>query len=557
MGIFQGAAWVSLVVVIAIVALVGFIFFRVSYRVPKADQALVITGGKKGLRVLPGRGSFVSPLRKHQFFPLGVMTVRSNDQETQTKTLVPVVVQWTAQLRADVETPGALEKAVQGFSGYTEEGHISQSLQQTLDGEVRAVVATMTPEQVVQDKDGFSTQVASGVQKRMEDLGFKLVSLNIAEVTDRNGHFHNIAAKDREERRREAETLTAQANQAVAVEKARSDEISQNAELERDLNVAEKTREVTLRKSAIQAETDQAQANAAIAGQLQTEIRNIELAAREGEVAVVREQQREAAAVARRAVELTDAETQKQRTEIEAAAKARKDEIEADAAAVVLERTAKGEADASVAKAQGEADAINRTTEARTNEIRQTGLAQAEVARAQGEAEAAATLAKGEAEAQVQRSMAEALAANDGANLRVTLAEIQRDTTVKVYSAMGEVMGSIGERATFIDMGGSSSGDGDLLSKVLGNVPELFKQLDVKSNALNGGSFGDTLGTLFASLTGNSPAEEPASNAASTTVVTTASPASVSIDDVAAPSHEVVEPASEPVDKSVQDDEVS
>ncbi len=510
----QGA---FLLVAIVVVAVVGLVFARARYKIPNADQALVITGSKKkGMRVLPGSGSFVSPWQKHQFFPLGVMTVRSDDQETQSSTLVPVIVQWTAQLRADVDTEGALVKAARGFSSY-EGDSIKDSLKQTLDGEVRAVIAKMTPEDVVRDKVGFSTQVSEGVDQRMKDLGFELVSLNIADVYDKNDYYKNASAEDRENQREKAEKLTAAADKEVSVARASADEASKGAEQKRDLALVEQQRELKLRRADIQAETDQAEANAAIAGELQRELRNQELAARKGEVEVVKEKQLQTAAVARRDVELTNAETTKQRqaveaqaakeqAEIAAAAEARQAEIAAEAQANVARRYASGEAEAAVARATGEAEALTRTADAEANKVRKTGLAKAEVDRAQGEAEAAAIRAKGEAEAEVQRLMAEALAANDGANLRVTLAKIERDTRITVSTNVGQVMAHIGENATFIDMGGSNgSSDGDLLTSILGRVPELLKKLDVKSEALNGTPFGTALGSVVSSIRGDEP----------------------------------------------------
>lgn len=492
---------------------VGYFMFRTRYKKPDAGYALVVTGGKGGLKIYPGSGAYVSPFRKSQFFSLKTMTVRSDDQEAHTSTLVPIIVKWTAQLRADTSTADALENAVQGFAGLAEQD-IEHSLKQTLDGEVRAVIAKMTPEEVVRDKDGFSTQVTEGVSARMKELGFQLVSLNIADVSDRNNYYLNASAKDREDRRKQAETTTADANREVAVARASADEQSRAAEQKRDLAVAEQQQELRLRRAAIQAETDVAEADAAIAGQLQTELRNQELETRRGQVAVVRANQDQASAAARRDVELTEAETARQRlvveataakeqAEIQAAARARQSEIDAEARANVAKRQATGEAEAAVARAQGEAEALTRTAEADAEMTRKTGLAAAEVARAQGEAEASAIRARGEAEAEVQRLMAEALAANDGANLRVTLAEIQRDTTVKVYTAVGEAMARIGEHATFIDMGGSGAKDGDLLSSVLGNVPELLARLNVKSEALNGAPFGAALGSVLSGLTGS------------------------------------------------------
>lgn len=501
----QAGFWVILVIVAVLSSL---IYIKMRYKIPKANQALVVTGAGKEMKVLPGRGAFITPRRSHEFFPLGTMTVRSDNQETQSITLVPVVVQWTAQIRADANTNGALVKAVRGFSGYSIDD-IKESLKQTLDGEVRAVVAKMTPEEVVRDKDGFSTQVKSGVSERMTELGFELVSLNIAEVTDNNRYYFNASAEDREGQRKRAENLRADADKEIAVEYARADELSKSAQQKRDIAVAEQERELQLRKSAIQVETDQAQADAEVAGQLRREERNKELAARRGEVQVIEEQQRNATAQARREVELTDAETARQRAvieaeaakqedEINAEADAREAEISADATAKVAKLRAQGEADAAVARAQGEADALNRRADAEADKTRKTGLAEAEVVTAKGKAEADSIRARGEAEAEAQRRMAEALAANDEANLRVTLAEIDRDTTIKVYTTVGEAMARIGEHASFIDMGGSgSSSESDLLTRVLGNIPEMFKMLDVKSQALHGASFGSTLGNVL------------------------------------------------------------
>ena len=513
MGWIMGSFW--LFVALAVIVLGGMLY-KMRYKVAGADEALVITGARnsKKARILPGGGAFIPPNRKSDFFPLSVMTVRSDDQETHTSQMIPIVVKWTAQLRADIETDGALEKAVRGFGSY-ESDDISNSLKQTLDGEVRAVVATMTPEQVITDKVAFAEQVMSGVAPRMEELGFKLVSLNISEVSDRNGHYDNLAAKEREDKRQEAATLTADAQKVIDVKNAETKRASTEAELDRDLAIEEKTREVTLRKSAIQIETDTAKADAEVAGELRSTERAKEVAANRGAVAVVEAEQDEKAAAAQRAAALTRAETDRQRKVITAQAQKDQDEIAVAAEAAVAAQRAKGQADAAATKAdgearaarvaaQGKADSIKLTADATADEVRKTGLAEAEVERAKGEADAAAVLARGKAEAEAQRLMADALAANDGANLQVTLAEIQRDTTVKIYTTVGEAMARVGEHATFIDMGGSSSGNGsDLLTNVLGNIPTMLKKLDVQSEALQGASFGANLAGLVDSIKGN------------------------------------------------------
>ncbi len=530
MGFIMGSLWLLIALFALVVAIIGGIFYKIRYKTADADKALVITGaGKgKGPRILPGGGAFVSPMRKFDYFPLGVMTVRSDDQETHTSQMIPIVVRWTAQLRADIETDGALEKAVRGFGSYRSDD-ISESLKQTLDGEVRAVVATMTPEEVITDKVKFAEQVMNGVAPRMEELGFKLVSLNISEVSDRNGHYDNLAAEEREAKRQTAATLSAEAQKAIDVKEAETNQASTEAGLARDLAIKEKNREVTLRQAAIKAQTDVAEADAEIAGELQREIRNQELAARRGEVAVVQAQQDEQAAAAQRAAALTREETDRQReviraqaekdrSEIAAQAKARQDEIDAEARANVAKRNAEGAAEAEEARAKGEAearrvkalaeaDAIKATTQAEADKIRETGLAAAEAERAKGEAEAAAILAKGKAEAEAERELAEARAAHGGVNKEIEIAKINATARVEIATAYGTAMHEVGKNVTILQTGGGSNdGGGNLLTNLLGGLPGLAKELDVQSEVLNGTTFNDTVAGLINAIKGNTPA---------------------------------------------------
>jgi hypothetical protein len=517
-----------LVILLLFLAFIGGGYYKFRYKIASADQALVVTGGKKEPLILPGGGAFVPPNRKYDYFPIGVMTVRSSDQETQTSTLVPIVVQWTAQLRVDVNTAGSLEKAVRGFGGY-ETKDIANSLQQTLDGEVRAVVAEMTPEEVVTDKVAFSERVSEGVARRMEDLGYQLVSLNISEVSDNNQHYYNLAAADRETKREESEKLTARANQKVAVEKAEANKIAKQAELESNLSVDEKEREVRLRRAKIKEETDVAEADAEIAGQLRREERNKDLAVRQGEVLVIQAKQDQDAALAQREANLTRAETDKhratieaetaakrseidanafaRRSEINAAAQAKVSETEAAGAARAATAKAKGEAEAARLRAEGEAEAVKVAAKARAEEISSTGLAEAEVRRAQGEAEAEATRAKGAAEAEVKRMMAEAMAAHEGANLKISIAEIESHTRIAIADAISAAVNEVGSNATFIDMGGSSA-NGNLLTGVLGDLPELLKKLDIKNQALNGESFAETLHSTIRAVNDKKPSQQ-------------------------------------------------
>ena len=553
LGILGGLAWLPVVVVVIVLIAVIFVYIRIHTKIADANQALVITGGKGEPKILVGGGAFVSPFRKADLFDLGLITVTSTNDETQSSTMIPVIVEWTAQLRADTSLDDdgrlneSLRNAILGYTKYS--GKIDESLQQTLEGEVRAVIATMTPEELVRKKSDFASKVETDISDSMKGLGFKLVSLNIGKITDENGYYEAIAAKDRQLARREAANLSADADQAIAVRSAEADQASKLAQQIRDLALAEQQRDLALRRAQIKSETSIAEADAEIAGQLQLELRNQDLATRQGEVAVVKEQQNQTAAAARREVKVIEADTAKQTQVIEAQAAAQQSVIDAEAAANVAKQKAQGEADAKVATAKGDADAKNVEAEAEANRIRQTGVANADSARALGEATAAATLAAGTADAEVLRLKAEALAANDGANLKVTIAEIESTTRISIATQTATVMAEVGRNAKFVDMGGNTGGKGNLLSGVLGDFPELLNLLDVKSDALSGSSFGVALGeALHAIKTGEASHGDPV--VAASTLVERPAPTTIA----GSPSSESATSVVEPVHSAAESD---
>ena len=88
---------VSLIILIPIVIVilaVAFVIFKLRYKIAKSNQALVISGGKKtkkaqqGPTVLVSGGAFISPFKRHEFFPLAVMTVSSDDKKTSASAIV-------------------------------------------------------------------------------------------------------------------------------------------------------------------------------------------------------------------------------------------------------------------------------------------------------------------------------------------------------------------------------------------------------------------------------------------------------------------------------------
>lgn len=468
------------------IAIAVIVFLCFIYRVADIDKALIITGGKEPIIKVSG-GSFVMPIfRKAQTFDLCMLTVKADRDEVKTKTSVPIVIDWTAQIRPDTEDMNNLRKAIVSFKERGQDGIIND-VRLTLTGAVRDIVASMTPEEVLRDKVTFANKVKEIVADEMVNMGMELVSLNIQDITDLNGYYDNIAALDMEDKRREAENKKATVDQAVRTQKAASEQIASQNELESKLAIAEKERDNNIRIAQFKAETDKERANAEIAGELQKTIRQQEVAEQQGRVEVIRQEQANLAAEKEKEVVATKAEAER-----------KKREIEAMAAATVR----KTEAEAKLSVAEKDAQAVKLAAEAVAEKTRTEGLAEAEVVKQKGLAEAEVEKQKLVAQAEGEIALAEARASNEKVNFEIEKLKIENEARITIATKTAEIMAEIGKNAEFVNIGnGNAPGStGNVLTDTLSSIPELMKKLDVENRALNGKSFNEEINGLVKSI---------------------------------------------------------
>ena len=470
------------------------------YKVADMDKALIITGGKEPKIKISG-GSFVIPIfRKADYFDLCMLTVPADSDEIKTKTSVPIVVDWTAQIRPNTKDINILKKAIVSFKERGNDG-IIDDVKLTLMGAVRGVVATLTPEQVQNDKETFKNEIMKSVADELDEMGLELVSLNIQDITDNYGYYDDIAAIDREQKKKDAEKVKAVAHQEIRQQTAESERTAAEAELASSLAVAEKKRDSDIKKAAFKAETDKANADAQIAGQLQATIRQQEVAEQEGRVAVITQEQRNLAAAKEKEVTITKAQAQQAKEQIEAETIANKRKIEANAAVEIAEKEAvavKTQADAIAAKTRTEG-------QAKIDIVRMNGLAEAEIAREKGIAEAEAEKAILLAKAEGEKALAEARAGNDKVNFEIEKLKIMANARVEIATKTAEIMADIGRNAEFVNINGGAQGgaaNGNVLVDTLTQIPMLMKTLNAENEALNGQSINDELSNLVGSIVG-------------------------------------------------------
>jgi len=292
------------------------------YRVPAPDEAMLISGGKRGgsdtpFRVVTGHGAFIMPFfRKVRFLTLS-MAEAEVSETCVTKQAIALNVRAVIAFKVGNDTE-SIVNAGQRF--LSDQEQMSVLTGRIFAGHLRSIVGSMTVEEIVTERQKLATEVLDGSAAEMAKIGLTIDSLQIQSIDDMKlGYIAAMAAPHNAAIQREAQIAQARADQAAA-----------EAGQESQRRQAEYARQTSVVQAQYKAEVDKAQAEAAQAGPLaqataQREVINArtELAQREGEL---RQQQLVAEVV-------KPAEAEAEKVRILARAAAESMEIQAAAAA--------------------------------------------------------------------------------------------------------------------------------------------------------------------------------------------------------------------------------
>ena len=175
--------------------LILFIILSSGYVKAPPDQAYIISGMRKEGRTLIGRAGIRIPFfeRMDKLY-LGQMTVDiKTGQSVPTNDFINVNVDAVAKVRISPTTEG-IKLAAKNFLNKKPE-MITVDLQDSLQGNMREIIGTLSLKDINTDRDSFSDQVMSKASRDMEKLGIEILSCNIQNVTDENGLIKDLDRK--------------------------------------------------------------------------------------------------------------------------------------------------------------------------------------------------------------------------------------------------------------------------------------------------------------------------------------------------------------------------
>jgi flotillin len=387
----SGAVLVWPVLAFVVMMVLMLIFLASRYKRCPSDKILVIYGSGPGMKgrtakMLHGGGALIWPLvQNYAFLDLKPMTININLTNALSLQNIRINVPSTFTIGISIDKSIMLSAAERLL--HQNPAQIEEMAKEIIFGQLRLTVATLTIEQINQDRELFLEAIRTNVDHELNKVGLFLINVNVTDIHDESEYIESIGKK--------AAATAVNAAKVDVAAALRDGEIGKAAaDREREIKVAEN--EAQSEKGKKSAERDervfvQQQESIAVEGE------NISRASIADYNATLAEKEAEASRRSEVAQKIAEMEIQKAQYLMEQERLKAEDivreeiqktqiEIAAEAEAQRLRRIAKGQADATLARYEAEAEGQQKVLEGKA-----IGYAKL-VASAGGDAKAAATL---------------------------------------------------------------------------------------------------------------------------------------------------------------------
>ncbi|KAK8741525.1 hypothetical protein OTU49_002257 [Cherax quadricarinatus] len=406
------------------------------------NEALVISGccHKKPLLV-PGGRAFVWPtVQQVQRISLNVMTLNVESPRVYTAQGVPISVTGIAQVKVQGQYEEMLLAACEQFLGKSE-SEVQEVALETLEGHQRAIMGSMSVEEIYKDRKKFNQNVFEVASSDLINMGITVLSYTLKDIHDDEGYLDALGMARTAEVKRDARIGEAEATRDSQIKEAIAEEERMAAKYINDTEIAKAQRDFELKKATYDMEVQAKKAEAELAYELQAAKTRQKIKEEQMQIKVIE-----------RAQEILIQEQEIQRREKE------------------LQATIKQPADSEKFK-------LEKLAEAARNKTMLEAEAEAEAIRVKGEAEAYAVEAKARAEALIMQQKAEAQKEYKEA----AMLEMFLETLPKVAAEVAAPL-SQAKKLTMVSTGTSEIG----AAKLTGEVMEIITRMPNMVKTLTG-----------------------------------------------------------------------
>jgi flotillin len=248
--------------VILVVIVMALMAIRRLIIIVPPNEAAVITGRNRQLasgervgyrNVIGGRTLRIPIIEEVEYVALETIPIEISVTNAFSKGNIPLNIEAIANVKLASQPETVFNNAVERLLGKPPE-EIRELARDTLMGNLRGVLATLTPEEVNEDRLGFARALAEDAGEDLAALGFHLDVLKIQNVSDERGYLEAIGRKRAAEAVRDAEIAEADADSATRQRQADARQLAEVREAEADIAIAEAKNELRVRRAELDRE---------------------------------------------------------------------------------------------------------------------------------------------------------------------------------------------------------------------------------------------------------------------------------------------------------------
>ena len=218
------------------------------------------SGQQVGYRTVRGGSALRIPvLEEVMRLDLSNMTIDLRVENAYSKGGIPLNVSGVANIKISGDEPG-IHNAIERLIG-KEQSEIRHIAKETLEGNLRGVMASLTPEQLNEDKVTFARTLLEEAEDDLQKLGLVLDTLQIQNISDDVLYLDSIGRKQLVELKRDSRIAEAEAKSQSSVKQAENERITSLRRLDKELAVAtaeaeKRVKDALTRRDALVAEVE-------------------------------------------------------------------------------------------------------------------------------------------------------------------------------------------------------------------------------------------------------------------------------------------------------------
>lgn len=196
----------GVIILIAVICVVAVLTILIAISklllISQPNEVIILSGSKRtlksgdvvGFRVIRGGRALRKPfLEKASRMSLETIPIDLSITNAYSKGGIPLALDAIANIKIDSKEP-TFGNAVERFLNMNEE-EIKNIAKETLEGNLRGVLASLTPEEVNEDRMKFAESLMEEADIDLQKLGIQLDTLKITNISDESGYLDSIGRK--------------------------------------------------------------------------------------------------------------------------------------------------------------------------------------------------------------------------------------------------------------------------------------------------------------------------------------------------------------------------